>query len=235
MWVSMHKRNYDSFWLYWWRVSMYKRNHIENDVVMVATESQMNFTWSMAIFKELLTNLRSYLWLWGNNESEMSHIDSKVRWWVILITSGKLKGDAGFHGPPIWSEFLMGGSRDPRTIESVRILKRGCKDPRTAQSVQILKGERWEPRTAELVRIFRGECRDPRTAQSVQILKGERWDPRTAELVRIFRGECRDPRTIESVRILKTECKGSTDGRIGPNFKKGERWDPRTADLVRFL
>ena len=61
-WVSMHKRNYDSFWLYWWRVSMYKRNHIENDVVMVATESQTNFIWSMAKSIELITNLWSYLW-----------------------------------------------------------------------------------------------------------------------------------------------------------------------------
>ena len=184
---------------------MYKRNHIENDVVMVATESQMNFTWSMAIFKELLTNLRSYLWLWGNNESEMSHIDSKVRWWVILITSGKLKGDAGFNGPPIWSEFLMGGSRDPRTIESVRILKRWCKDPRTAQSVQILKGERWDPRTAELVRIFRGECRYPRTAESVQILKkgnvGIHGLPIWSNFLR--------------------GMQGPTNDRIGPNFENG--------------
>ena len=59
-WVSMDKRNYDSFWLYWLTVSMYKRNHIENDVVMVATESQTNFTWSVAISIELITNLRSY-------------------------------------------------------------------------------------------------------------------------------------------------------------------------------
>ena len=85
MWVSMHKRNYDSFLLYWWRVSMYKRNHIENDVVMVATESQMNFTWSMAIFKELLTNLRSYLWLWGNNESEIGLYRHIGLFWDIKI------------------------------------------------------------------------------------------------------------------------------------------------------
>ena len=73
MWVSMHKRNYDSFWLYWWRVSMYKRNHIENDVVMVATESQMNFTWSRydsfrfhysLIIINMTVNWLKVLWIW---------------------------------------------------------------------------------------------------------------------------------------------------------------------------
>ena len=53
-WVSMYKGNYDSFCLYWLGVSKYKRNHIENEVVMVATESQSIFTWSMAISKVLM-------------------------------------------------------------------------------------------------------------------------------------------------------------------------------------
>ena len=30
-WVSMYKRNHDSFRVYWLRVSMFKRNHIKNE------------------------------------------------------------------------------------------------------------------------------------------------------------------------------------------------------------
>ena len=41
----------DSFWLYWSRVSMFNRNSNRNVVVMVATESQTIFTWSIAIYK----------------------------------------------------------------------------------------------------------------------------------------------------------------------------------------
>ena len=59
--VSIDKRNHDSFWLYWLRVSMLKRNHIENEVVMVATESQTNFAWSIAISMGLIMNDESYL------------------------------------------------------------------------------------------------------------------------------------------------------------------------------
>ena len=152
---------------------------------MVATESQTNFTWSITISIEPITNLESYLWLKGNNESEMSHIDSKVRWWVIHITSDKLKGDAGIHGPPIW----------------VRMLKRGCKDPRTADLIRISSGnvgihgqpnrskfykrERRDLRNPDLVRIFNEGGRDPWMADLVRILKGDLW---TAESVQVFKG-----------------------------------------------
>ena len=44
--------NHDSFWLYRIRVSINKRNHIENEVMMVATESQTILTW--ALFMVLL-------------------------------------------------------------------------------------------------------------------------------------------------------------------------------------
>ena len=47
-WASMYKRNYDSFWLYWLKVSIFKRNHWE---IEVATESQTIFKWSMVISK----------------------------------------------------------------------------------------------------------------------------------------------------------------------------------------
>ena len=60
--VSIDKRNHESFWLYWLTVSMLKRNHIENEVVMVATESQTNFAWSIAISMGLIRNDESYLW-----------------------------------------------------------------------------------------------------------------------------------------------------------------------------
>ena len=47
-WASMYKRNYDSFWLYWLKVSIFKRNHWG---IEVATESQTIFKWSMVISK----------------------------------------------------------------------------------------------------------------------------------------------------------------------------------------
>ena len=48
-------------------------------------------------------------------------------------------------------------SGDPRTDESVRILKKGNKDPRMAKLVQFFKGESSDPRTAHLVAIFQGD------------------------------------------------------------------------------
>ena len=185
---------------------------------MVATESQTNFTWSITISIEPITNLESYLWLKGNNESEMSHIDSKVRWWVIHITSDKLKGDAGIHGPPIW----------------VRMLKRGCKDPRTADLIRISSGNVGIHGQPNRSKSYKQERRDPRTAHSVRVTKGGCRDPRTIESVRMLQRGCKDPRKADLVRIFR--------GNVGihgqPNrskFYKRERRDLRNADLVRIF
>ena len=47
----------------------------------------------------------------------------------------------------------------------------GCRDIRTAELVRIFKVRCWDPRIAESVRILKRGLRDPRTAESVRILK----------------------------------------------------------------
>ena len=131
----MYKRNYDSFWLYWLRVSMYKRNHIENDVVMVATELishvVLPYPWDLYWIMNHIYDYRG-----------MSNIDFNVRLWVIL---GHYRvfvdEDTGIHEPLNRSEFSKRGSRNPRTADPLWIFKGGDNNPRTAESVWILKGD----------------------------------------------------------------------------------------------
>ena len=70
-------------------VSKFKRNHIENEVVMVATESQSIFTWSMAISKVLM-KYESYK--------------------MTQIYNEESKNKGGIHEPLNRSEFLRGST-----------------------------------------------------------------------------------------------------------------------------
>ena len=57
------------------------------NVVMVATESQINFTWSMTISIVLIANLRSYLWLKGFRSYFNGVLGalSTLVWWVFDV------------------------------------------------------------------------------------------------------------------------------------------------------
>ena len=111
----MYKRNYDSFCIYRLWVSKYKRNHIENEVVMVATESQTIFTWSMAI-SIVLTEYESYKMTHTYNEEgnkEGNHeqlnwsefLKQKQRSTDRIFGKKLLEGNAGTHGRTHRSEF----------------------------------------------------------------------------------------------------------------------------------
>ena len=62
----------------------------------------------------------------------------------------------GIHGPPSWSEFWKWDVGIHKTAESVRFFKRRGRDPRTAESVQILKGAAWIQGLSNRFEFFNG-------------------------------------------------------------------------------
>ena len=103
------------------------------------------------------------------------------------------KGKLEIQGPPIWSEFQK---RDPRTAESVQILKRESEDPGTADLVRILKKGSTDGRIGP---FFKGKV-------------GIKEPPIWSEFLKGVKGST-------DRRFGPNFKKESTDGRIGLNFE----------------
>jgi len=167
------------------------------NVVMVATESRTNFTWSMAK-SIVLMKYESY---------KMTHIYNK---------EGNNRG--GIHEPLNWSKFWTGkqGSTDSRFDPNFKMGNAGILGPLDHHLVRIIK-KGWQGSTDSWFRpnfkirnagilgpliwseFLKGNARIYERSNRSKF-KGECRNPRTADLVRILKMECKDPQTAESVQ-----------------------------------